>query len=358
MRGRAKVVRALVAVLLLLLPGCSKQVGLNQESVVLAVGVDPAERGQYRWTLMLPNPTVTASSESAVHGQNEFFTLSATAPTFGEALAQAATLSDRDLFLGLTLVVVLNPRLPPPFAANVLSALIRQGRMSPRAWVTLGLPTAASVLRVSPPQESVPTVYLGSLFACADCHPIRSQVRLWQVWDRLHLPSHTAVLPVAERVGNDIRVDRVAFLTPRRVRILDPLTTEGWAMLANRYGGGSVTLDGPKGTVSVGPIYTRAFVRRQGGRLTARIHAEGEVGQLPPGANLNTADITRLQDEVARALLLRCLRALHEVRRGDTDPFGLATEASWHLGRPDVRIGLAAAEVRVDFHLVGGARIS
>lgn len=160
------------------LAGCTP-IGINQEGIVLAVGVDPAA-GRMRWSFMLPNPTITPSSEAAIHGQSEFYVIRAEAASFSEAVRVAQAASDRVLFLGPTQAVVLSPKLPAPVVRELLTTLVRSGRFPARAWVTFGERAAGLLLTATVPEEAVPTVYLSAYFTCRHCHSPEAQTRLWQ----------------------------------------------------------------------------------------------------------------------------------------------------------------------------------
>lgn len=350
MRHRRGILAAALGIALTL-GGCSP-IGINQEGIVLAVGVDPAGDAM-RWSFMLPNPTITPSSEASVHGHSEFYVISVEAATLSEAVRVAQGASDRDLFLGLSQVVVLSPLLPAPVVQDLLTTFVRSGRFPPRAWVTFGQPTARRLLTTTVPEESVPTVYLAAYFTCRHCHSPEAQARVWEAWDELMLPSRTAVLPVARLENGQIAVRQVALVTPRGVHVLTPEATLGWAILANRLGQGAIGIPDRPLRLSVHPVEVHAQTSAEHGRLRVRVVG---VGRLEGGGVGYAGRNPKLEQAVAGRLVARCMAALDAMMRTRTDPLGLATRRSWRTGRREAPFVPVHATVQAWFRLLGGAR--
>ncbi len=345
---RARAASAFLLLCLTLLTGCGP-LSINEQAIVLAVSLDP-DRAGWRWTFMFPNPTLTPSSEASIHTSQEFSVLSVGGATFGDAVDAVQSAIDRKVFLGLCQVVVLNPRLPAEMVRRLLTTLVRTSAFPHRAWVTFGEPTASELLTTTMPEEAAPTVYLAAYFKCRDCHSPASEVRIWEAWDSLVLPSRTAVLPLASRAQGRVMVQRVAWLGPNGIQVLTPSETQGWAILANRLGQGSVSVFSGAERFTVRRVSLHSQVIPQSnGEIAVDVLGTGTIDE---GGPYTASQVALVQQRVADELASSCMAALHAMQRNRVDPLAVATRRSWTDGgfpAPDVPAHVA---VHVQFRVV------
>lgn len=335
MKNRARLsvkIIPLVMSVAFLVSGCSAQAGVEQTGLAVALAVDPAGRGLYRWTFMFPNPTITPSSESSIKPSNEFYLLQATAPALSAAVDKISAMTDRHVYLGDVQVTVLNPRLGAPAIVHLLQGFINAAPYPPRSWVVLGSPTANGLLRTAPPEDTVPTVFLGSFFACRICHPVQFQIRLWQAWDALWLPSHTVVLPWGTVTGNQLLIDRSGWMTRHRIIPCTPEETKAWAMVMGRLHDASMAVrTGSRQWVAASmQVQTRRRVLQFDGRPRIKWHitVRGQWQDAPQSGNGHAGP--QGNQLLADTILMEIMHALAKADCHHVDPFERRTELSWY----------------------------
>lgn len=317
----------IVSLLTVLLSGCAPESGLSQTGLVVALAVDPAGSQGFRWTFMFPNPTITPGNEISVKPARAYFTLQTVAPSLPRAIQDIATVNDRQVYVGDVQVVVFNHRVGAGAINTLIASMINMGSFPTRAWLALSGNSAEATLKTTMPEETVPTVYLSSYFNCRVCHPIRTRIRLWQAWDALHLPSHTAVLPWITRRHGHLSLAMSGWVTLQHIVPCDPAQTESWAIAMGRYQNGSLAFH----------HLSRLFVAQHIDSsvhhtvLDSHHHLSIQWNVLLKGrwqwTPLNSNASNTL---LARYTLHEILNLVHKAVKARADPFGIITQVNWH----------------------------
>lgn len=341
-----------IMAVLLGVSGCGGVTGINQTGVVLALGIDPGIHGQYQWTFMFPNPSITPSSESSIQPNQEFYLLSTQANTLAQAVEKVSATTDRHVYLGDTQVVALNDTFSSAAMRRLVQVLITTGNLPPRVWLTLAEPSAVKTLRTSSPEEVVPTLFLSSYFSCDICHALHLATRLWQVWDDMLVPSQTAVIPVTTVMHKTIEVNRCAWLTPSRVIVCSPAQTVHWAMVMGLYKNGALqVLDNKRSAYAEDVrISTRRRVDIRGRRAVAywKISVAGHWQSVQRNAANRALNLA-----AEREILHNVLALYRWAGQEQADPFGVRNQLVW-LSAP--HSSMPPLEVSVQCHITSTAR--
>ncbi|WP_053959345.1 hypothetical protein [Sulfobacillus thermosulfidooxidans] len=342
-----------MATAMMLLPGCGTVAGISQTGIVLALAVDPGPAGQYTWSFMFPNPTITPSSESSIKPSEEFYVLQAQAPSLTQAVEDVSTLTDRYVYLGDVQFVALNVQFPAPDVVHLIHLLINTGEFPPRAWVTMASPSAKAVLKTSPPEEVVPTVFLSNYFSCHVCHPVQLETRVWQVWDDLLVPSHTAVIPWSMAHDRTLMVNRSVWLTPQQVIRCSHSQTIDWAMAMGKYDKGALMLPGGKENGFAESL--RLSSSRQITRVHYGVMAKWNLTLNGHWEAVGEGDREQRLNQEAEHLVLHHILVLYQwARKHHADPFGVRNQEVWTSFAPSSQ--MPPLEVTVHCRITPTAR--
>lgn len=313
---------------ILFLPGCGTVAGISQTGIVLALAVDPGPAGQYTWSFMFPNPTITPSSESSIKPSEEFYLLQAKAPSLMQAVEDVSALTDRYVYLGDVQFVAVNAEFSASDVVHLMHLLINTGEFPPRAWVTMASPSAKAVLKTSPPEEVVPTVFLSNYFSCQVCHPVQLETRVWQGWDDLLVPSHTAVIPWSVAHGRTLRISRSVWLTPHQVIKCSHSQTIDWAMAMGKYEKGALML--PSGKENGFAESLRLSSSRQLTRVHRQVMAKWNLTLNGHWEAVGQSVREQRLNQEAERLVLHHILALYQwAQKHHADPFGVINQEVW-----------------------------
>ncbi len=339
-----------LVLMLLNVTACGTVAGINQTGVVLALGVDPGPSGQLLWTFMFPNPTITPSSEASVKPSEEFYTLQSYASSLVQAAEKVSMLTDRHVYLGDIQVVALSSHISSRELVHVIHLLINTGDFPPRAWLTIASPSGEAVLKVSPPEEVVPTVFLGSYFSCRICHAIQLETRVWQVWDDLLVPSHTAVIPWSTVQGHTIQVNGSIWLTPTHIVKCGRKQTLYWAMAMGKYRAGTLAIDNNRVVAEGVRIASHRWILASSRHVVARwiitLHGHWQ--------SENTGFKETSYDNLAEKMVLRHVLEIYQLAaKQRVDPFGVLNQVVWTTSGKAI---MPQTEVTVLCHIEATAR--
>ncbi len=320
---RKKVVAGLLmGILTLALTGCWDQLSLADRASALVMSVKPASNHRLQWTFYFPNPGITVSSISNISSTQQFYTASTTAVSLGAAYQKVQVQLARDLYLGQLEDVVFSQDLPAQTVNRVINAYNRDGIL-PKTVYLLAEPTAVTALPTTL-QEPVPTVYFTKYFECRKCQPVDLSQPAWQVWDEIHTPGISPVLPYGTQRPSISEL--LVYPTDGMPHLLNHSMTLGWAYLTNHIRKESLSFKVREGLVSMSGIKSHAKVKLtvKDGVLVARvkIHAEGALTQWPDNAAMTPRELKLVQSLASRQILHTCLRTIQFANQTRIDPFG------------------------------------
>ncbi|MGC8487905.1 MAG: Ger(x)C family spore germination C-terminal domain-containing protein, partial [Clostridia bacterium] len=197
----------------------------------------------------------------------------------------------------------------------------------------VGAKEAGAVAKYVPPSEQVPEVGTYQALGCG-CLAVQWGARLWQAWSDSETPGMSPAFPIVSVHGQTFRFGRVAILSPKTVTVWSQPQSSGWAYLTNRVLRAAVSVRTPNGEVwAVSGVTGHTSVRFQNGPhgviVLADLRESGVLSDTPHSAEVSSRDEWYLEQAVSRHILARCMAAIAEARRTDTDPFGWHRNYRW-----------------------------
>lgn len=327
MRWRARLASTAALLLgLVLLAGCWDQVGISDRATALMVSVAWHASGQSDWTFYFPNPTVTVNSQSQIKSTQQLYTVAVTADSWAGAERAAQRLLDRHLYLGQLKVLLWSSNLPADAVSTLVDAYNRQGITSKVAYVAVARARSLPHLLQASPQEVVPRLKWQHVFSCGPCEAIHLSQPFWHVWDDVHTPGMSLVIPYISANG---ALSQIAVYGHRGPPVIfTPQQTLGWAVLTGRATREVLTLTRGGERYTVTGVHGRAATRVAwtGGPLQVDVHVamSGALAQAPYGTAGRPAEIRGIETAAARMLLVDCQAAVRQADAQHVDPFGYA----------------------------------
>lgn len=323
----------MVALLAVTLTGCWDQRPVNNRDIVTTIGIDPGPQpGEYRWTFVFPNPTTEPVGLGGSPGGPEVFSTTVVARTFAGAVSDAQSSNTRQIYLGQIRMVAFSTKLPATAWYHVMNALNRTGAVVETLWIVGSKDAGATALYV-PPSEQVPEVGTYQALSCG-CLAVRWGSRLWQSWSESQTPGMSPTFPLVSVHGQTFRFRQVAILSPKSVTVWSEPQSDGWAYLTNRVLRAAVTVrtaNGELWAVSGVTGHTSVSFRNgpDGVTVLATVRESGYLSDTPGGTTVAPTEEWHLEQAVSRHILTRCMAAIAEARRTDTDPFGWHRNYRW-----------------------------
>ncbi len=327
MRLRARL--AATAVLLLslaLLAGCWDQLGISDRATALMLSVAWHRSGNWDWTFYFPNPTVTVNSQSQLKSTQQLYAVAVTADSLAGAEQAAQRLLDRHLYMGQLQVMLWSSNLPADAASTLVDAYNRQGITSKVAYIAVARASALAGLLQASPQEVVPRLRWQHIFSCAPCEAIRLSEPLWHMWDDVHTPGMSPVVPYITQRG---ALGQIAVYGRRGPPVIfTQQQTLGWAALTSRVTREVLSLSRGAERYAMTSVrgHATTHVAWVGGQLSVDAHVvmSGALAQAPYGMAGRPNDVRAIETATARMLLADCQAAVRVANARHVDPFGYA----------------------------------
>lgn len=327
--------RRLLGVLFLIISlplcsGCWDQQTPEDIGIVLGIAVSAHEE----WTFLFPNPAVTISSLASLSNSGQFYSIAVKASSYQEALRRVQLQSSRQVFIGDLRLLVVSADLSADKLSPIIDTLTLDGVVPDKLWLVASQTTPSSVLLHLTPQTIVPSYYLARYFDCLTCQPANFGVRDWEWWDHRVTPGVSPTIPLVTPTATGGAVDQILVYPSQGPPLIMPRSaTEGWAYLEDKMMHGTLTLPVDGQTYIVAPIRGQTAL---GVTLTAHgvdarvvIHAQGQIAGMPPNLIVTQAIERDVDRAASRAIVHRCLEAIHWANQTHTDPFGYAERAAW-----------------------------
>ena len=327
MRLRARLAAGAALLLgLALLAGCWDQLGISDRATALMLSVAWHRSGHWDWTFYFPNPTVTVNSQSQLRPTQQLYAVAVTAGSLAGAERAAQRLLDRHLYMGQLQVMLWSSNLPADAAATLVDAYNRQGITSKVAYVGVARAGALAGLLQASPQEVVPRLKWQHIFSCAPCEAVRLSEQLWHMWDDVHTPGMSPVVPYITQRG---ALGQIAVYGRRGPPVIfTRQETLGWAVLTGRVTREVLSLSRGTERYALTNIrgHATTHVAWAGGQLTVDTHAvmSGALAEAPYGTAERPRDIRAIENATARMLLAECQAAVRQANARHVDPFGYA----------------------------------
>lgn len=323
---------ALLTALLCLVTGCWDQRPVESRALVDAVGVAPTPHpGQYRWTLIFPNPTESTANINTAPMAQATYAVTVTAPTWSQARERVQQQLPRILYFGQFRVLALSPQLPSDLWTQIIATFNRDGRVLKTFWIVAADP-ATLVVKATPGTEGPPLYTLFKQMACR-CQPYRYSERAWKIYSRLTTPGVTAVFPLIRLTDGRTDNPTMATLNDQHMTIWPREAAMGWAYLTHHVVDGTLSVRAQGADIGLIHVrgVSRVAIHRVGDRtvVVARLGYRAEVNEAP-----GTLGVTRtLKTAAAQAASRRITHLSHQaIARAEstqTDPFGWHRELDW-----------------------------
>lgn len=342
MRWRPRMWWLVVGVLLMLgMTGCWDQHPVEFRTAVTAIAMDPGSTpGQYVYTFLFPNVTITPNSLASTPSQREFYTIRVHAASLIQAIQAVQRRHSRTLYLGQLRILALSTQLPPAVWRTTIQILADSGRFVMTFWL-VAAPNAQAVINMLPPSEVVPDVALYRALSCR-CQPIVWPGRAWSTWAAASTPGISPAVVEVHADHQQFTLDQLAVLGSH-VMLWSPAATEGWAYLTGRIHLATISVSVDHTPLSVGLIRGMSHVRIvQHGPTTvveAHLQYSGEFLGSAAGTEGDSLRLDRtVEHAVSHQIQQRITAAWDAARATDTDPMGFHRDGTWADARMDPAI--------------------
>lgn len=331
--------RGLAAVLiavLLLTTGCWDYRPLSEAAFALGMALDRDEDGQLLITVQFPQPGVmkgmggqAPSGDAAAGSATQFFNIEGRGPTFTDALADVQRLLSRPISFGHLQVVLLGAA-ALEHDAELLQQLLRFAELDNMSYLFITRGTAGRILRLTPPQERLPALYLTTVMDSLG--RTRTQAQPTRLLDALVVglePGRDVLVTVIGEEQGQFSVDGLAVLRGFKLGLFLS-AEESRALLAalGKTTNGTYSLKRENGKVwayrRIGARSSHAVLAGpEGNRLLVNILIEAEVS-IAEGGTVGVSHQEMLAMETAlSAHLKRDVEAvLRRLQTEELDPIG------------------------------------
>jgi len=334
---RRAAMAACAAVTLLATTGCWNAVTLGERAIIQIVAVDPAARGDLRWTFFQANPTALAemgsggqtSGPSGGTTSQQVLAMSVVAPTVADAYRKVQSLTSRDLYLGQMEQIVLSESLAAADVRTVIDGMAHTPEVD-QSQALLATPGQAAKAVLAPdPQELFPAAFLERPQLCPTCTTVGIVEPLADAFILTRTGWGTLVVPEIRPGPDGIAVRGAAVY--RGTQLVARLgeadaVALGLALGVTEKDGISLRVPG-LGLVGVRSIHGHTDVtpRWSDGRLQARVRLRlsGDVTTIEPDMGRNLSEIRPLVSRAAAAAILAQERSiLSRLLGAGADPLG------------------------------------
>ena len=357
--GAWRWVRGSVAALLLgtSLTGCWDQHPVEFRAPVANIAVEPTQTpGQYAYTFVFPNVTITATSIESLPSSEQFYAIHVEAPTLLKAVAAVQRRQSRGLYLGQIRVLCLSSRLPLRVWKETLQETADSGRFVLTYWVVAS-PHARQTAEMTPPTEVVPDVALYRALN-SRIQPVLWPGRSWRIWAEMATPGITPAVLDVDPSHKYVALHQLEVLSQHGPVVWDTSASNGWAYMVGRVQTGTeqVKLGSESATVGMirGRANTRVVQTAHGVVVKLNVTCSGVVIEGMMGQGDSSAMEKKVEKDIAHRIQAHILAAWHEALKTHTDPMGFHRLGHWS----DSRVGDNASdwsgwqlETRVRFSL-------
>ncbi|WP_058301399.1 Ger(x)C family spore germination protein [Gorillibacterium timonense] len=323
----------LVASLLLFLPGCTFR-DIDKRFFVVAVGFDESGNPQkpYKVTLKLAIP----ASHIEPGLPHKFQLVSEEAATISEAIGLIGSRVDKHLDFSQTKAFILGLKLMSRNIQNSLDWLVRRHDIQGIAYLSVGDPTAESVLKTSPPSERLPSNSLILIFGReGNNSSYIMPITVSEYYRRSTEKGLTPYMPIVRPSQGTYLVDQVALLatskielilTPEETRFLNQLTRQRMVReYSFHHGDESYSLEIKR------MRYNYKLLRTPQGKLRHVAKIKASV-MLQHTNSYRTQEWGRLEKLTQDHMAADYLKLMEKIRDSGTDPlgFGLRYRATHH----------------------------
>lgn len=317
------------------LTGCWSNRPIDLRALVLTIGVGRGPGSELTLYFRVPTAQALTSLTSGGSGTTtaSSYVLKGIGATFSSAFSAAQNLSDRDIYLGQTQMVLFSSKLSPAQFSNAIHSLLRLGPMDKTAFAAVSTQPLTKVFSFQPTQVRIPDLYFRALFSCRHCQAVNLQSTLWTVEKRTLTPDISLWLPVITAGQSGYALNQVAVYHGDRIGLfLNSSQYRSLGYVLGRTSKAAVTLKTRWGNVGIRALKTapRISARLVDKQLELSVHCSvsGTIDSLPAGL-ATPANILELESMTSKTLSHNIQSVLLDLKRHGDDPVGFSERLLW-----------------------------
>lgn len=325
----------LLALMLLLLTGCSYVKQINRVSFVTGLGIEKAGEGLrvYALTAVPSRFASLAPGSGGAAIQNPNYVLSAEGSDLSEAMYRLKRKSARDLQYGHTKIYVFSEELAKEGLSRHIDLLMRRAEFQPIAWLTITRGSPRTILEARPQSpESVSDLFVDVFSqAGSDTFEILPEF-VYEFFKQTHdagqSPYAMEIKAIPE--GNKIMFDGLGvFRGDRLAGYIEPEQVILLQMLQERYLKPTmITVNG----LSLSLLNYKADIRVNDAQVTIRLTLNGEVDQKAFGESGKKQEIGALEKDMTSKLQQQMIGLIKRLQKLKSDPAGFGNRYRLYKG--------------------------
>lgn len=318
------------------LTGCWDDHPVDTRSLVLGMGFYPGSKPrQITVYFSIPTPSGLASSSASSSGSSSsgppLITLKGTGYSLGQAFVAAQAQTNRDLYLGHTVFLVLSTKLSATDLSTIINSMARIGTLDKTPFVA-ATPEPFTKVFGTIPQEHFPALYYEELFSCSNCQQLHLGVRLWTLMNRTATPGVDLVLPALTIKDGNPTVNTVALYRGMNfVTFFNHQETTGYAMAAGLSKKTPLYLpDEWHASLDFIQAKKSLSTKVKGHHITAidTIHVTATLESIGTTTE-NAHQLSAISQRAATLLSHEALASLRLSQKEDVDVLGVGRHLSW-----------------------------
>ncbi|NBD26062.1 Ger(x)C family spore germination protein [Paenibacillus glycinis] len=336
---------------------------IDKRFFVIAMGIDPADQGAkgYKITLRLavPSPKVEPGA-----GNNQVVTMEAT--SIAEAVRLLKAHVDKEFDFGHCKLFAVGEKLARRDYTDILRWLTRRRDVQSIAYVAIGQPDAASILKVEPKSERYPGNTLFLMFGKDGTQSsYLVPVYLFDFIRRYREHGIDPVLPLIRADKDGYAITRLGVLNKSKLmETLTPGETETYSQIRNQDAKSTVAAvkNGNTMVINVDHIATHFKIANENGEYVLRLwlNVSGIFEEAPLG--VYEEDWNQLEALFNQQIASEIKKLFKKMQQAAVDPFGFGlryrathpgTEQTWKDWQnlyPDLKFDI---KVRVEIEGTG-----
>lgn len=224
--------------LAILLTGCWDYREPHTRNLIMGISIDFTDdapdrtdgRRNLAVSLQTPIAPLLEPEETGSNVDPQFFTITGVGRTLTDAIYNTHTRLSRELFLGHVLVILIAEDVARSTQfADILDEMLRNPAFDKMLTVMVAQGAAArDVLATTPPQETLPSLFINRFISKKDGHDRTRVTHLWDVWRLMNTPGAEISVGGISVGGNELDISGTAvFKDARMVGWLGPFETRG-----------------------------------------------------------------------------------------------------------------------------------
>ncbi|KGA96990.1 hypothetical protein AJ85_11770 [Alkalihalobacillus alcalophilus ATCC 27647 = CGMCC 1.3604] len=311
----------------ILLNGCAFK-DIDKRAFVTAIGIDESDsiEKKYKVTLKISLTTGDPATTGA-----EFTLLSFDANSISEALKHMKSMTDKELFYGHTITILIGEEMAAEDIQPLLDYLVRRPDIQRTTYLGVAVPTAYQVLELKPEIEQIAGSYLFLMFEESSTDsPYEKALTLFDAYRRETELGINIAMPIVEVQNQNIQSDTIALFSKVGMKSkLTPKESELFRLLTLGIKSGSTNVLTKEGAYAIEMTKSKANIKirqEENQMFTAVINIKliGNVEEIMDNRlGLSRDQIEEIQNEVEKTVKEDVEILLEKINKANLDPIGL-----------------------------------